>query len=80
MLFKAAIGFVAAQCDAFELFELAEEILDEVAPVVDFGVDVEWFSRCGRWEMKMPAPRSFNSAIGIECLVGDQGTKLHASN
>lgn len=43
MLFKAAIGFVAARCDAFELFELAEEIFDEAAPFVDFGVDVEWF-------------------------------------
>ena len=33
------IGFVAAQGDPFELFELTEEILDQVTPFVHFCVD-----------------------------------------
>ena len=41
---EALVGFVGAHGDAFELLELAEEVLDQVAPFVDFGVD-----RQGRW-------------------------------
>jgi hypothetical protein len=40
---EALIGFVGAYGDAFELFELAEEGLDEVAPFVYLGVDWEGF-------------------------------------
>jgi len=34
------VGFVAAHGDALELFEFAEEVLDEVSPLVDFQIDV----------------------------------------
>ena len=36
---EALVGFVGAHGDAFEFLELAEEILDQVTPLVDFGVD-----------------------------------------
>jgi hypothetical protein len=36
---EALIGLVAAHGDAFELFELAKEIFDQVAPLVDLGID-----------------------------------------
>jgi hypothetical protein len=36
---KALIGFVCAHGDAFELLELAEEVLDQVAPFVEVGIE-----------------------------------------
>jgi len=33
---EALIGFVGSHGDAFELLELAEEVLDQVAPFVHF--------------------------------------------
>jgi hypothetical protein len=36
---EALIGFVCAHGDAFEFLELAEEVFDQVAPLVDFRVD-----------------------------------------
>jgi hypothetical protein len=38
---EALIGLVGAHGDAFELLELAEEILDEMAPLVHLLVDGE---------------------------------------
>jgi hypothetical protein len=35
---EALIGFVCPHCDALEFLELAEEILDQVPPLVEFGV------------------------------------------
>jgi len=40
---EAGICFVSAHGDPLELFELAEEILDEMAPFVDFEVDRDRF-------------------------------------
>jgi len=36
---ETLIGFVCAHCDALELLKLAEEILGQVAPLVDLSVD-----------------------------------------
>ena len=41
------IGFVASQGDTFELFELAEEILDQVTPFVHFCVDGDGVGAAG---------------------------------
>lgn len=38
---KALVGFAGAHGDALELFELAEEVFDQVTPFVHFGVDLE---------------------------------------
>ena len=45
--FEALVGFVGAHGDAFELLEFAEEILDQVAPLVEFGVERQ--RRCASW-------------------------------
>src|SRR5258706_11893178 len=37
----AAIRFIASHGDPFELFEFAEEILDQMPPFVDFFVDLK---------------------------------------
>jgi hypothetical protein len=36
---KALIGFVCAHGDSFELLELAEEVIDQVAPFVEVGIE-----------------------------------------
>jgi hypothetical protein len=36
---ETLIGFVCAHGDAFELLELAEEVFDQMTPIVDFRVD-----------------------------------------
>ena len=38
---EAGVRLVAAHCDALELLELAEEVLDQVTPLVDFQVDLQ---------------------------------------
>jgi len=75
------IGFVSAHGDALELFELTEEILDEMTPFVHFGVDSEWLGAT-----RMLRDDGFcasrvqvsDDAVGIICLVGDQGLELNA--
>ena len=39
--FEALIGLVGAHGDALELLELAEEVLDQMAPFVHLGVDLQ---------------------------------------
>ncbi|KTF67864.1 MULTISPECIES: hypothetical protein [unclassified Sphingomonas] len=39
--FEAAVGLAGAHGDALELFEVAEEVFDEMPPCVDGGVDPE---------------------------------------
>ena len=39
--FETAVCLVASHCDAFEFFQLSEEVLDQVAPFVNVRIDVE---------------------------------------
>ncbi|WP_029013276.1 hypothetical protein [Niveispirillum irakense] len=39
--FEAFVCFASSHGDALELLEFAEEVLDEVPPFLDVGVDVE---------------------------------------
>ena len=39
--FEAAVGLVASHGDALEFLQLAEEVLDQVAPFVNLLVDIE---------------------------------------
>jgi hypothetical protein len=41
---EAMVGFVGAHGDAFEFLEFAEEILDQMTPFIDLGI--EWNGRC----------------------------------
>jgi hypothetical protein len=75
---EAVIGFVGSQSDAFELFEPAEEALDQVTPFVHLHVDGE---RCAA--ARMLGDDDFGAArieigddgVCVEGLVGDQGAK-----
>jgi len=72
---EACVGFVAAHGNALELFQLAEEVLDQMAPFVDLGVDGE--RRLALWPLRDDDLRATliqlcNEPVGIERLVGDQ--------
>src|SRR5882757_5893454 len=75
---EALIGFVGAHGDALELLELAEEVLDQVPPLVEFSVE----------RQRHRAPRMLrdddlgaalvqlgDDGIAVEGLVGDQSAK-----
>ena len=75
---EALIGFVCAHCDPFEFLKFAKEILDQVPPLVDLGVD----------RQRHGAPRMLRDddlgaalvevgydGIAIEGLVGDEAVK-----
>lgn len=76
---EALIGFVAAHGDALELLELAEEILDEMSPLVEVGVDL---ARVGAaWMLGDddlgPAFVQFGEdGVAVEGLVADQAAEL----
>jgi hypothetical protein len=76
---EAAVCLVTSHCYAFEFLQLAEEILDQVAPFVDVLVDVE---RLGaplmlRDDDLRPAfVQVFDDPVGIESLVGDQAAEF----
>src|SRR5215204_494383 len=72
---EALIGFVGAHGDAFEVFELTEEVLDQMAPLVHLSVEGE---RLGA--TRMLGDDNLGAAfievgdqrIAVEGLVGDQ--------
>ena len=77
------IGFSCTHGDTLELFELAEEIFDQVAPFVDLGVD------CGgaraAWMLRddnLGATRIeiVDDRIAIESLIGQQRAEFDACN
>ena len=55
--------FCLRACDAFEFLKLAEEVFDQVAPLVDLSVDRQRRGRRGCCEMTILAPRSLRSAM-----------------
>ena len=76
---EACVGFVAAQGDALELFQLAEEVLDQMAPFVDLLVDGE---RClAPWHLRdddlgAALIQLVDDPVRIEGLVADQAFEL----
>ena len=69
---EAAIGLVAAHGDAFELLELAEEVLDEVAPLVDLEVDLAGLGSAGmlrNHDLGAAFVEIGDDGVGIESLV-----------
>src|SRR3954462_15156851 len=77
--FEALIGLVGAHGNALELLELAEEVLDQMAPFVHFGVDLE---RGGTARMLRDHDLGAalvevgNDLVAVESRVGDQGTEF----
>ena len=77
------VGLVAAHGDAFELFEFAEEVLDQVAPSINFGVDCAWRNAARMLGDDDPAPSRVQfgeNPIGIEGLVAEQGVEFDPVN
>ncbi len=77
---ETAVCLVASHCDAFEFLELAEEILDEVAPFVDVLVDIErlgapWMLRDD--DLRLAFVHVFDDPVGIKSLVSDQAAEFY---
>ena len=75
---EALVGLAGAHGDALEFLQLAEEVLNEVAPSVDGGVDLE-FLRAGRMlrddDLGPALVQLGHERIAVEGLVGDQPVK-----
>src|SRR5688572_22783846 len=75
---EALIGFVRAHGNAFEFLELAEEILDQVPPFVEFGVERQRRRTprmLGDDDLGAALVQLSNDGIAVEGLVGDQSAK-----
>ena len=75
---EALIGFVCPHRDAFEFLELAEEILDQVPPLVEFEVRPHrqrppWVLR--DHDLCAALVKVGNDGIAVEGLVGDQSAE-----
>src|SRR5271166_5822990 len=72
---EAVIGFVGAQGDAFELLELAEDVLDQMPPFVHFAVDRERRNAARMLrddDLGAARVEIGDDGVAIERLVGDQ--------
>jgi hypothetical protein len=70
-----SVGFVAAHGDAFELHEFAEEVFDQVTPLVDFRVDDEWLcapGMLGDYDLGSPLVQFGDNCVRIKGLVSQQ--------
>ena len=77
---ETAVCLVGSHCDAFEFLQLAEEILDEVAPFVDVLVDIErlgapWMLRDD--DLRLAFVHVFDDPVGIKSLVSDQAAEFY---
>ena len=76
---EALIGLVAAHGDAFELLQLAEEVLDQVPPLVDIGVDLDRRQAVRTLrddDLGASLVQLVDNPVRIERLVADQAFKL----
>lgn len=79
--FEAAIGFARAHGDTLELFELAEEVLDEMPPFIDLCVDLAWHGSAGMLrnnDLGAALIEVSDDGIAIKGLVGKQRTEPNA--
>lgn len=80
---EAAVGFVCAHGDAFELFELTEEILDQMTPFIHLLIDLEGL--CTTRVLRDDGLGATFVDLGdydvaVESLVGDQRTETNTVN
>src|SRR3984893_2178669 len=78
---EALIGFVGAHGDTLELLEFAEEVLDQMTPFVDLGVDLQWGGAAGmlrNHNLGAALVEIGDDVVAVEGLVGDQGAELDA--
>jgi hypothetical protein len=77
--FETAVSLVASHCYAFEFFQFAEEVLDQVAPFVNVHVDIERLGTPGMlrdYNFRLAFVHVFDDPVGIKGIVGDQATKF----
>jgi len=77
------IGLVGAHGDAFELLELAEEVLDEMAPLVHLLVDGERLCAArmlGDDGLGAACVEFGDNGVVVESLVADQRFKIETGN
>jgi len=76
---ETAVCLVASHCYALEFLQLAEEVLDQVAPFVNLLVDVE---RLGAplmlrdYDLRLTLVHVFDDPVGIKSLVSDQAAEF----
>src|SRR5208282_5890801 len=79
--FKALVGFIGAHGDSLEFLEFAKEVLDEVPPFVEFGVERQ--GRRAPWMLRdddlgAALVQASDDTIAVERLVGDQSIEGEA--
>jgi len=76
---EAAVCLVASHCYAFEFLQLAEEILDQMAPFVNVLVDVERLGAPGMlrdYDLRLAFVHVFDDPVRIKSLVSNQATEF----
>lgn len=76
---EASVRLVTSHCYAFEFLQLAEEILDQVAPFIDVLVDIDGLGTplMLRDDDLRPAfVQVFDDPVGIESLVSNQAAEF----
>jgi hypothetical protein len=80
---ETAVCLVASHCYALEFLQLAEEVLDQVAPFVNVLVDVE---RLGAplmlrdYDLRFALVHVFDDPVGIKSLVRNQAPEFEVLN
>ena len=80
---KAAVRPVTAHGDTLEFLELAKEVLDQVAPLVDLQVNVQ--RRFSLWPLRdhhlhALAFEILDQPVSIKGLIGQQCSKAHIAD
>ncbi len=81
--FEALIRFAGAHGNALELFEFTEEVFDEMAPLVHFGVNIDWVCPArmlGYDDLGAPGVQIVDYPIGVKGLVCKERAELQALN
>ena len=76
---EAFVGFVAAHGDTFEFLELAEEVLDQMTPLVHLGVDRERLASTrvlGDHDLGAACIEIGDDGVAVEGRVGDEGAEV----
>ena len=78
---EVARGFVVARGDGSILFQLGEEVLNQVPSFVEMAVEVAWYLPVGLWRYHRDFAGSgqpfMHPRIGIERFIGDEHISLH---
>jgi len=76
---EAGIGLVRAQGNTAEVFQIAEEILDQMPPFVHYLVDLQWFfalGPLGNADQRAALVHFVDDPVCIEGLVRQQGLEF----